>query len=182
MVGAQIVTALQTVVARESRPTEPAVVTVGAFRAGEAFNVIPDTAELRGTVRSFSQDAREFLAERIEALVRGVGGAMRAGIDVQYHFGYPPTVNDPAMTDLVRSVATEVVGANKVIDDDLHMGAEDFSFFLERVPGCFFFVGSRNEERGLIWGHHHPRFDIDEAVLASGMETMTATVLRYLGR
>ncbi len=179
-VGAQIVVAMQTIVSRELDPTQEGVVTVGAFRAGEAHNVIPDTAELRGTVRSFTPENRQMLAERIEAMVRGIAAAMRAEVDFRYRFGYPPTVNEPAMTELVRGVAGEVVGPERVIDGPLHMGAEDFSYFLERVPGCFWFVGSRNEDKGLVWGHHHPRFDIDEQALAVGIETMVGTTLRYL--
>jgi amidohydrolase len=179
-VGAQIVVALQTIVARETDPLEPAVVTVGAFRAGEANNVIPDTAELRGTVRSFNQAERERLRERIEALVQGIAAAMRAEVEINYRFGYPPTVNDPAMTEVVRGAALEVVGPERLLDEPPHMGAEDFSYFLEAVPGSFFFVGSKNPERGLIWGHHHPKFDFDEAALGTGIETMVTTVLRYL--
>ena len=179
-VGAQIVVALQTIVSRELDPTHQGVVTVGAFRAGEAANVIPDTAELRGTVRSFTPENRQLLAERIEAIVRGVAAAMRAEVDFRYRFGYPPTVNDAAMTELVRGAVGAVVGAERVIDGPQHMGAEDFSYFLERVPGCFWFVGSKNEERGLVWGHHHPRFDIDEAALGIGIESVVATTLRYL--
>jgi amidohydrolase len=179
-IGAQIVVALQTIVARETDPTLPAVVTVGAFHAGEANNVIPDTATLRGTVRSFEEGERKRLAERIEAIVRGVAGTMRAEVDFTYRFGYPPTVNDAAMTELVREVAGEVIGADKVIEEPLHMGAEDFSYFLQRKPGAFFFVGTRNPEKGFVWGHHHPKFDIDEEGLAIGMNTMANVVLRYL--
>ena len=179
-IGAQIVIALQTIVSRETDPTLPAVVTVGAFQAGEANNVIPDTARLRGTVRSFEESERKRLAERIEAIVRGIAGAMRAEVDFSYHFGYPPTVNNAEMTEMVRAVAAEVVGAAKVIEEPLHMGAEDFSYFLQRKPGCFFFVGTRNPDKGFVWGHHHPKFDIDEEGLAVGMETMANVVLRYL--
>jgi len=180
-VGAQIVVAVQTLVSRELNPIEAGVVTVGAFLAGEAFNVIPDRAELRGTVRTFTRENRRLLADRIQELVTGIGRAMRAEIEVDYQFGYPPTVNDPAMTELVREAAAAVVGPDRVRDAAPMMGAEDFSYFLEAVPGCFFFVGSKNEKRGLVWGHHHPRFDIDEQAMAIGMETMTETVLRYLG-
>jgi amidohydrolase len=179
-VGTQIVTALQMIVAREVDPTDPAVVTVGALIAGEAPNVIPDTAEMRGTLRSFNPDVRTQLATRVEEIVTGVAAALRAEVDFTYKPGYPATVNDPEMAELVREVAIEVVGEDKVFEPALQMGAEDFSYFLERVPGAFFFVGSKNPERGLIWGHHHPRFDIDEDVLGYGMETMVKTTLRYL--
>ncbi|HYP60599.1 MAG TPA: amidohydrolase [Thermomicrobiales bacterium] len=179
-VGAQIVTALQTIVAREIDPVKPAVCTVGALIAGEAPNVIPDTAIMRGTLRSFDPDVREHLAEAVERLVQGIATAMRAEVDYDYAQGYPATVNHPEMTRLVMDVAAEVVGAENVIEAPPMMGAEDFSYFLEQKPGCFYFVGSANEERGLNWGHHHPRFDIDEESMANGMEVMVRTVLRYL--
>jgi amidohydrolase len=181
VVGSQIVVALQTIVSREIDPNRAAVVTVGAFRAGEANNVIPDTAELRGTVRSFLPEIRQQLADRIESLVHGIAIAMRADVDFDYHFGYPSTVNDPAMTEMVREVAIETVGADNVLEAEPLMGAEDFSYFLQERPGCFFFVGSKNEDKGLVWGHHHPKFDFDEEALGVGMETMVRSVLRYLG-
>ncbi|MGH2615021.1 MAG: M20 metallopeptidase family protein [Thermomicrobiales bacterium] len=180
VIGAQIVTALQTLVARAVDPTEEAVVTVGTFKAGEAFNVIPDTAELSGTVRTFNEKNRSFLEERIATLARGIAAAMGAEVEFSYTRGYPATVNDPEMTELVREEAARVVGEEGTRHAPLKMGAEDFSYFLEAVPGAFWFIGSQNPERGLVWGHHHPRFDLDEAALAIGMESMVNVALRYL--
>lgn len=180
VIGSQIVVAIQMLVSRETDPTVPAVVSFGAFQAGNAFNVIPDTAVLRGTVRSFQQEERERLAERIEAVVRGVAGAMRAEVEFAYHFGYPPTVNDAGMNEIVRAAAREVVGPEMVVEEDLHMGAEDMSYFLDAVPGSFFYVGSKNEDKGLVWGHHHPRFDIDEESLGNGIQTMAGAAIGYL--
>jgi amidohydrolase len=179
-VGAEIVTALQTLVSRESDPTLPAVVSICAFNAGEAANVIPDMAELRGTTRTVAQWQREELSARLLDLVRGVANAMRAEIDLTSIFGAPPVVNHPEMTEIVRAAAAEVVGPENAIEGPLQVVSEDYSEFLDRVPGCFFFVGSRNQDRGLVWGHHHPRFDVDEDALGIGVETMTRTVLRYL--
>ncbi|HEX5500876.1 MAG TPA: amidohydrolase [Thermomicrobiales bacterium] len=180
LVGAQIVTALQSLVSREINPISSGVVSVTAFLAGDAFNVIPDTAELRGTVRTFTPENRDLLEKRIGELVTGIASAMRAEAAVDYNRGYPSTVNDPAMTEIVRQAAIEAVGADHVRDGEPMMGAEDFSYFLQARPGSFFFVGSRNDERGLVWGHHHPRFDLDEAALAVGVETMTRVALDYL--
>ncbi len=180
VVGAQIVTALQTLVAREVNPIHSAVVSVCAFLSGNAFNVIPDTAELRGTVRTFTPEDRDLLERRIGELASGIGAAMGATVKADYVRGYPATVNDPAMTELVRDAAAEVVGPENVIERPPIMGAEDFAYFLQERPGCFFFIGSSNEERGLVWGHHHPKFDIDEASLAIGVESMVRTTLRYL--
>ncbi len=180
LVGAQIVTALQSLVAREVDPIESGVVTVAAFLAGEAFNVIPETAELRGTVRTFTPHNRDLLQERIGALVTGIAAAMRAEATVEYARGYPATVNDPELTELVRRACEATVGPDKVLTGAPMMGAEDFSYFLEAVPGSFFFVGSKNPERSLVWGHHHPRFDLDEAAMAVGIEAMTRVALDYL--
>ena len=180
LVGAQIVTALQSLVAREIDPIESGVVTVAAFLAGEAFNVIPETAELRGTVRTFTPANRDLLQERVGALVTGIAAAMRAEATVEYARGYPATVNDPELTELVRRACEATVGPDKVLTGAPMMGAEDFSYFLEAVPGSFFFVGSKNPERGLVWGHHHPRFDLDEAAMAVGIEAMTRVALDYL--
>jgi amidohydrolase len=180
MIGSQIVSALQTIVSREIDPVESAVITVGAFRAGQASNVIPDTAELRATVRSFSPAVRQQLATRIEEIVRGLAAAFRATVQFDYHYGYPPTVNDAAMTEFASGVLAEVVGAENVQVSPQIMGAEDFSYFLEKVPGAFWFVGSRNPEKGFIWGHHHPKFDIDEDSMAIGMEGVARVAMAYL--
>lgn len=180
VIGAQLVTALQTLVAREIDPTEEAVVTVGTFQAGKAFNVIPDTAEMGGTVRTFNARNRDHLERRIGELATGIATAMGGTVEYVYTRGYPATVNDPAMTALVREELAKVVGDDGLREAPLMMGAEDFSYFLEAVPGAYWFVGSQNPERGLIWGHHHPRFDIDEASMAIGLESMVNVTLRYL--
>ncbi len=180
VVGSQIIVALQAVVSREVDPVAQAVVTIGSFRAGDAANVIPDTAEMRATVRSFDPDVREQLKERITAIVEGVATTMRAEVDLRYHLGYPTLNNEPDMTELVRQVATETVGADRVIHGKPQMGSEDFAYLLQRVPGSFFNVGTKNPDKGLIWGHHHPRFDIDEEGMGAGIETMVGGVMRYL--
>ena len=102
VVGSEIIVALQTIVSREINPVLPAVITIGAFRAGEAPNVIPDTAEIRGTVRSFDPEVRQLLQKRITAIIEGIATTMRATVDLRYHLGYPPLVNEPEMTELVR--------------------------------------------------------------------------------
>lgn len=182
VVGASIVVALQTIVSRNVDPMDAAVVSVCIFNAGHAFNVIPDTARLGGTVRFFNKELREVLSNRIKEIVTGTAAAMGATAEVIWDYGYPPLVNDAAMADLVRDAAIEVVGEERALMGAPKMGAEDFSYFLEERPGAFFNVGSKNEERGLIWGHHHPRFDIDEESLGTGLETMATTVLKYLAR
>lgn len=181
-VGAQIVTTLQTIISREVDPTKEAVVTVGAFNSGKAANVIPDTAILKGTLRSFDPEVRDQIASRVGEIAQGVAKSMRAEAEFTYIRGYPATVNNVEITDLVHSIASDVVGEENAFEGPLHMGAEDFSYFLEQVPGCFYFVGSRNEDKGFVWGHHHPRFDIDEDAMGTGMEVMVRSVLAVLDR
>ena len=180
VIGAQIVNALQTVVSRNVDPIESCVVTVAYFNAGAAFNVIPDVASIGGTVRTLTADVQDLAEKRVTDLVQGIADAGGATVEIEYTRGYPATVNDPGMAALIREAATTVVGAENVIAGPPSMGGEDYAYFLLDRPGAMFQVGSKNEERGLIWGHHHPRFDIDEASLAIGLETMTLSVLTYL--
>ncbi len=177
--GSAIINALQTLISREKDPVVPGVVTVGVFRAGDAFNVIPDTATLSGTIRTVSFEHRDAVKERLIAIVEGVAGAYGTEATIEFGGGAPAVINDPAMTKIVRRAAEEVVGPEFAIEGPLMPVSEDYSFFLNEVPGCYFFVGSRNEEKGLVWGHHHQRFDIDEDAMGIGIETMTRTVLRY---
>jgi len=179
VIGAHIVTALQTLVSRETDPMESDVVTVGKFKAGDAFNVIPDTVIFGGTVRSLKPELLDHINQRIEELATSIASAMGGSATVTIARGYPPTVNDATMAEVVRKAAVDVVGEDHVLPADPHLGGEDFSAFLLRRPGTYFNVGCRNEERGIVWGHHHPRFDIDEEALGVGIGTMVSTVLTY---
>jgi amidohydrolase len=180
VVGSQIVLALQTLVSRETDPMDSAVVSTTAFLGGDAFNVIPDTAELRGTVRTIRAEVREHLSRRLGEVASGIGEAMRAQVETTYIWGSPSIHNDAAVVDLVRAAAISVVGEENVHESKVGMGGEDFSYFTEERPGCFFNVGTRNEERGIVWGHHHPRFDVDEEGMGPGIATMAQAVLNCL--
>ncbi|ACZ39950.1 amidohydrolase [Sphaerobacter thermophilus DSM 20745] len=180
LIASQTVVTLQSLVSREVPPLESAVVTVGQLHAGTASNIIASHAELEGTVRTFDKEVRRHLSERVPALIRSIAEAMGAEAEVEYSFGVPATVNDPAMTEIVRAAAAEVVGSENVVEATPTMGSEDMSFFLEAAPGCYFFVGSSNEGTGKTFGHHHPRFDIDEQVLPIGVETLIRATLAYL--
>jgi amidohydrolase len=180
--AAQIVTTLQTVVSRNISPMDSAVVTIGKFIAGTAFNVIADTATLRGTVRTFNKDTHEQIPAMIERVIRGVCDAMGATYRLDYLRQTLPLVNSQEACEMVADCAAEVVGRENVLRDESvrTMGGEDMSYFLERVPGCYFFLGTRNEARGLVHPHHSPRFDIDESALGIGVEIMTRVIRRYL--
>jgi len=120
------------------------------------------------------------LPERFERIVRGIASAFGCRVEIEYQRHNRPTVNDPKMAALARAVAVEVVGEENVVDDIRTMGGEDFSAILAQVPGCFIAVGSRNEAKGLVHGHHHPRFDVDERCMQIGAEILLKTARRFL--
>ena len=170
--GAYFVTMLQTIVSREVAPKDPAVFTVGKFDAGTTFNVIPDTATLMGTVRCFDPEVRAAMPERMKRILGGLCDAMRTEYELDYHWSYPPTVNDRATNDVVREVADAVLGADAVVDGhDIVMWAEDMSFMQEQRPGAYFIVGARGGPE-TAFPHHNARFDIDERALEVGYKMM----------
>ena len=178
--AAHIAIALQSIVSRNVDPVDSAVITVGKLAGGEANNVIPDTAEMKLTVRTFLPATRALVKERIHSIAKNVAEAFGATAEVTYNEGYPSVINDVACTALVEEVATEVVGRDNAIMQGARMGGEDFSYFLQERPGSFFYVGVQNVDRGIVWGHHHPRFDLDEEGLGYGIEVMTRVAMRYL--
>lgn len=180
VIGSQIVLALQTLVSRETDPMDAAVVSTTAFLAGEAFNVIPDTAELRGTVRTLREEVRQNISKRLPEIAKGIGEAERAEITVDWYRGYPSIINNAEMVEIAQAAAEEVVGVDNVVQSPLGMGGEDFAYFSLERPACFYNVGTRNEERGIVWGHHHPRFDIEEEGMSAGIATMANVALTYL--
>jgi amidohydrolase len=179
---AHIVTALQSIASRGADPFAEVVVSVTQLRAGTAFNIIPGTAWMNGTVRVFDPGLWAELPARFERVCRGVAEAFGCRAEIDYHRFNQPTVNDPAMSAFAREVAAGVVGAASVRDDIRTMGGEDFSAFLAQVPGCFIAIGSRNESKGLHWDHHHPRFDVDEECLVIGAEVLLRVATRFLER
>ena len=181
VVASQIVNALQTIVSRNVKPLDSAVVTVGELHAGTALNVIADTARMSGTIRYFSPELETLIGERLEAIISGVCQMHGATYELNHWQLYPPTVNDSAIAELVRSVAAEVVETPVgVVPECQTMGGEDMSFFLQEVPGCYFFLGSANPEKGLAYPHHHPRFDFDETALGMGVEMFVRCVEKFL--
>lgn len=180
LVSAQIVTALQTIVARNINPLDNAVVTVGELHAGKASNVIADTANFSGTVRYFDTKYQGYIHQRIEDIIAGICQAHNAKYELDYWHLYPPVINDPAIASLVQSVASQVVVPTAgVVPDCQTMGGEDMSFFLQEVPGCYFFLGSANPAKDLAYPHHHPRFDFDETALAMGVEIFVRCVEKF---
>lgn len=172
-VAANFVVSLQQVVSRVVDPIEPAVVTIGSFHAGTTYNVIPTTAKLQGTVRAFNPDVRAEMSGRIERVLAGVCAGSGATYDFEYLWRYPVTSNDPAQTAYAKALGVATLGEEHVTEFPKLMGAEDFSFFAERVPACFFQVGARGGDAS-SFPHHHERFDIDERALEYGVRMMVA--------
>ncbi len=161
LVGAQLITALQQIVARNVDPLESAVISVCEFHAGTARNVIPQTAELRGTIRTLTPEVRELVQKRIGEVVAGVAQMTGATIDLDIKRGYPVTVNHAAQTEFATEIAKQVAGDNNVHDTPPLMGAEDFSYMLQARPGAFIFCGNGDSA-----GLHHPAYNFnDEAIL-----------------
>jgi amidohydrolase len=180
VVGAQIINTLQTIVARNINPIDSAVVTVGEFHAGSANNVIADTAVMEGTVRYFNPIYDGYFQQRFDSIIQGICQAYGANYELDYSQLYPPVINDAQIAELVRSVAVEVVETSAgIVPECQTMGGEDMSFFLQEVPGCYFFLGSANSEKGLAYPHHHPRFDFDETALAMGVEIFVRCVEKF---
>ncbi len=182
VISAYIITALQTLISRETSPFSPAVITIGVVKAGTAFNIIPETAELQGTMRAFSKEHREKLIRRISEVASGVASVMGATCAVKVFDGCPPCTNDSAMTEVVQNAAVESVGADKVDNGEVVMttGSDDMAYFLNAVPGCYFIVGAKNAEKGANYPHHHPRFNVDEDAMPIGVEVLTRAALEFL--
>ena len=183
VVGSQIVNALQTIVSRNVNPLDSAVLTVGEFHGGTALNVIADSVTMSGTVRYFNPNLESVIGARIKEVVAGICQSYGATFELEYWQLYPPTVNNPQMAQLVAEVANEVVETPVgVVPECQTMGGEDMSFFLQEVPGCYFFVGSANNELNLAYPHHHPCFDFDETALGMGVEIFVRCVEKYLAQ
>jgi amidohydrolase len=176
--AAQLVNLLQTIPSREIAPKDPVVVTIGALHAGTTFNVIADRAEMLGTVRALDAGVRESIPQRMERVIRGLCEAMRLDYEFEYLWGYPPTVNDPAMNAIVREVAAQALGASNVVyPHEIVMWSEDMAYMQQERPGAYFVVGARGAHKGLE-PQHSARYDIDERSLEVAYRMMVGLALR----
>jgi hippurate hydrolase len=177
--GASIIMALQTVVSRNLHPLDQAVVTVGAFNAGIASNVIPERAEMAITIRSFDPKVRDMLEERIRAIAEGQAASYGMSVTVNYERGYEATVNHTAETDFVRELAGKVVGRENVAEIERPMmGAEDFAYMLVERPGSYFFLGTAKTDNDPSL--HHPRFDFNDDIIPTGVNLWVELAEAYL--
>lgn len=182
LVASSFVMNVQTVVSRTIDPQQAAVLTVGKMEVGTRFNIIAENALIEGTVRTFNQDVREQIETSISQYAKSVADMYGATAEVEYIRGTEPVINDTESANLVQQVAAEAFGPDVVYDEKPTMGAEDFSFFLDKAPGSFALVGSGNPEKDTEWSHHHGNFDIDEDALVTGAELYAQYAWAYLNK
>lgn len=180
LVGSQIVLALNSIVSRSMDPLETGVLSIGEFHSGSAFNIIPDKAMIKGNLRTLSVEVRDMIFRRVEEICKGICEAMGATYTLEKIYGYPTLVNDSKVLEIAREVIDERYGRDKRLDVKATLGGEDFSYYLEKVPGVFIFSGGGNVEKGITYPHHHPKFDMDEGVLLQGPETLARIAWRLL--
>ncbi|MDQ0232301.1 amidohydrolase [Metabacillus malikii] len=179
VIGSQVVTNLQQIVSRKVDPVQSAVVTVGSFVSENAFNIIADSATLIGTARSFDEEVRLQIEEDIKKVVEGTCLMSDATYHYQYTRGYPAVVNHADETYLLKQIAEKIPEVNVVEESPLQMGGEDFSYYLKRVNGTFFFTGAMPEDSNRAFPHHHPKFDINERALLIAAKTLGMAAIQY---
>jgi amidohydrolase len=180
-IACQVYMAFQTIISRRISPLEPAVITIGKFNAGSAHNIIPDKVEMVGTVRSFSLEMKEKISSMMDGVLRSITEANGATYKLEYTPNFPPVINDDGMTAMLEQTATDILGAGNVIRlDKPSMGAEDFSYFQQKVPGVFFYVGTHNADKGITIPLHNSRFNIDEDILCKAVAVMAHSAVTFL--
>jgi amidohydrolase len=180
VIGSQLVTNLQQIVSRRVNPLEAAVVSIGAFEAINAFNVIADTAQLTGTVRTFKDEVRAAIEQEIDRVAKGTCLAADATYEYIFKRGYPPVVNHKEDTEFIVNAAKNVPGVNKLEEIEPEMGGEDFAYYLQHVQGTFFFTGAEDSTWDETYPHHHPKFKINEGALLVAANVLGAATLTYL--
>ncbi|MGG1401329.1 M20 family metallopeptidase [Bacillus salipaludis] len=180
VIGSSVVSQLQTIVSRTISAKESAVVTIGSFQAGSTNNVIPDKAILKGTVRTSNEEVRKKIYDVFTKTVTNTVAALGGEVEIDYQFLLPAVYNDASVTEIVRSAAVSVVGNKNTVIAEPTMGGEDFSFYQKEVPGCYVWLGSGNEEKGIQYGWHHPKFMVDEDAIKIGVHLMVHSALLLL--
>lgn len=178
--GAQLVTALQSITARNVDPLKSAVVSVTAIKAGEAFNVIPNEMELRGTIRTFEAEVRELVHDRFGIIVQGIAQTNGCDVELELKGITPAVINDKQVVRRVKHTVVSIFSGHEVNDDYRTMGSEDMAFLMQSTPGAYLFVGSANPAKGLDASHHNPRFDFDEAAMPNAVASLAAATLSFM--
>ncbi len=180
--SAMIINALQSVISRNVSPRDCGVVSITQVRGGETYNVIPGSVELKGTIRSFQKDVHDLLVRRIQDISYAIAGSMQCEAKINWIMSDPPLVNDPFVTQLVFDTAKTTLPNHSVDQNYQSMGSEDMALIQEKIPGCYIYIGSANAEKGLNFGHHHPKFNFDEAVLSKAAALISASAIKLLNQ
>jgi amidohydrolase len=181
LAAAQIITALQSIVARNVAPLESAVISVTSVKGGEAFNVIPPMVEMQGTIRTFEPQVRALVLERFTQVVTGVAQAMVCQAEVVVQSLTSAVVNDAGIAQRIQAVAERLLPDYRLDTVERTMVSEDMAEMMQEIPGCYFLIGSANARKGLNAAHHHPRFDFDEEVLPPAAALMASAAAEFLG-
>ncbi|WP_342388018.1 amidohydrolase [Salinicoccus bachuensis] len=171
---------LQYVVTRKSKPMEPVVLSITMFNGGHQHNIIPDEVEVGGTIRTFNAEAQNVMITELKKCLEGLVTTTGISYDLDYMKGYPPVVNTTDETDLVLAAAKQISTVKEVQELEPDLGGEDFSYYLQRVPGTFYYTGTRNPNFKADYPHHHGKFDIDEKGLTNAVSVMLKSVFNYL--
>jgi amidohydrolase len=180
LAAAHVTTTLQSIVARNVSPLDTAVISVTSIQAGEAFNVIPSTALLKGTIRTYLPHVRQLVLERFRDVVTGVAQALGCQAEIDLQEVTPAVINDPQVSARVQEVARRLFPEAELSTTERTMGSEDMAYMMQDIPGCYFFIGSNNSARGLNAPHHHPKFDFDERALPRAAALMAAAACEFL--
>lgn len=173
LIASQLIVSLQQIISRNNNPTSPSVLSICSINGGNTTNVIPSEVKLMGTFRAMDETWRYKAHELIKKQAKAIGEGMGAEVDVLIDVGYPTVDSEPQLTQTCWDFANEFMGAENVQETELRMGAEDFGFYTQQIPGCFFRLGVRNEEKGIIHNVHTPKFNIDENAIEIGMGMMS---------
>lgn len=180
-IACQMITAFQGIVTREMPPTVPTVISIGEIKAGSSVNVIPDTCEIRGIIRTLKNEHRQFIKQRIMEIGEGIAKSFRANAVFDIVDGYPALRNDNRVVDVVEKAAEKVVGKENIVNlRNPLMGVESFAYFAEKVPSAFYLLGTKNEEKGIVYPAHSSLFDIDEEALIYGTAVHCSAVFDLL--
>ncbi|MCL6572818.1 MAG: amidohydrolase [Bacillus sp. (in: Bacteria)] len=182
LIASQLVLNLQLIVSRRVNPIDSAVVSIGTFMAQNAFNVIADKAKLIGTVRTFNDDVRQFIEDEMERIIHGTCHMSGSTYDFRYERGYPAVVNHLNETEFLIVCAQDIKEVLTIEETEPHMGGEDFAYYLQKVPGTFFFTGAKPLGVDPSFPHHHPKFDIDEKAMLIAAKTLGTAAIKIHGR
>lgn len=180
LIAAMAIIQINTIVSRAINPVEPAVVSIGELKSGTTYNVIPDQAVLSGTVRHFSQNVSKQVHQRLDDILSGICLSYGAKYELDYSYGDPPVVNDETLYSIVKETAENLFGKEKVVDIEPLLGSEDFSYYTNRIPGMYTFIGVGKSDAP--YGHHHPKFDIDENMFVPAVKLLSEAVISYLSK